>query len=1181
MPESGPHHIIAIGASAGGLDEINSFFDHTPMDGVSYIIIQHLSADFKSRMAELLSRHSKLEVKEAEHGMPVAINKVYLIPNDKYMVIKDNQLLLTEKGKSEGPHLTINTFFISLALNSGKNAIGVIFSGLGSDGTAGIREIKNHGGMVMARNPETTEFGSMPSNAIASGMVDFILEPEAMPRAIEDFVKYEGNLFKDSQEEEKHLRAIVQLINEKSPLDFSDYKETTILRRTKRRAAQGNFQSLKKYLHFLKQTPEELDSLAKEFLISVTSFFRDKEAFQFVKDKVIPDILDRLDPIEELKIWVAGCATGEEVYSLAILIDEILAERSQSRVVKIFATDIDSLALIHAGKGIYSEAIEKNVSADRLEKYFTKQDANYKINAIIRKMVIFAQHDLVKNPPYCNMHLIACRNLLIYMTPILQEKIFNMFLFGLKKDGYLFLGSSENPAPILRSLEVVNKKWRIYKNLETKQASNFDAYTMPNLLELKFKSLETRERPSKPFQHAVAEEMHNSLALNMGYLAVTVNLNLEVLKSYGDTTKYFLPRHFTNRLEDLLPRPLAIAFKTTYKEFRKNGKKTTIKGIKTKTQKNIRLINLTLSPLEVNEGILMLVTFSENDEQQALSEGEIIFDEAEYVDKYTVSIEEELKDLKQKLQASYEQIDASNENMQSFNEELISANEEMQSTNEEMQSVNEELHTINSDYQLKNKELFEINDDLNNYFRSNLNGQLFIDNELRLMKFSPGTVKQINLLESDIGRPISNITTNVKFETIVDDIKKVLEDGSTINKEIETRDGKWYQVITMPYIQQSDNKHTGAIVTFNDITTLKGIQLELDNTNKMLNMAIAASDVATWVMNMNTQEFNPSVRLKEMFGFYADDKMTYDDAIKQILPEHKLLVQKALKNSIEGGGKYDIEFAVEGFNDKKLRWLRGVGNISKDPETKANIFTGVLHDITTHKQDELRKNDFIAMVSHELKSPITTMQAYVQVSIAAAKKINSEIIEKALSKAVIQTKKMTELINGFLNVSSFEAGKIYLSEESFGIRDLIEEAIEGVTLLHENRKIDLTECCDIDIYADRNKIAQVLNNFLTNAIKYSPHEAPIEVCCKSADNMLQICVRDEGMGIELQDQQKLFDRYYRIENKHTKGLAGFGLGLYLCSEIIQRHRGEVWVESTFGKGSTFYFSLPLSNPESV
>ncbi|MDB5145486.1 MAG: chemotaxis protein CheR [Mucilaginibacter sp.] len=832
-----PHHIIAIGASAGGMEEINSFFDHTPLDGVSYIIIQHLSADFKSRMVELLERHSKLVVHEAEDGMTVQCNQVYLIPNNKYMTISGGILHLTDKGNTKSIHLTIDGFFTSLAEDSGNKAIGIIMSGLGVDGTEGIKAIKKAGGMIITRNPETTEFSSMPSHAIATGLVDFVLEPENMPDAIEDYVNNEDEVLSNSIDDQKNLSAILTLIKERSPLDFSDYKQATILRRTKRRAAQSNFTSLENYLGYLKTTPEEIDALAKEFLISVTSFFRDKEAFEFIQKNVLPEIFKKLTQGEELKIWIAGCATGEEVYTMAILVYEQLTGDFADTVVKIFATDIDDAALAHAGKGVYYPPATKNLTTEQLENYFIKEGINYRIKPIIRKMVIFAKHDLVKNPPYCNMHLISCRNLLIYMAPVLQKKIYNMILFGLKMGGYLFLGSSESPVPIINNLEVGSKKWKIYKNLKAKKTVSFDAFLLPELLDVKSSpSPFLREDTSKNAGHTLSDAMNTAFVNQLDCLALCIDENNQVVKSNGDTTKYLLQKHFNSNLSELLPKPLAIAFNTLSIKALKTNERTVATGIKVKSGTPIIYVSMTVSPLEIKEGEqrILMVTMSEDKSPGAAQMENVAFDEKIYLDQYTANLENEVKKLKEKLHATYDQLDASNENMQSFNEEMISANEEMQSTNEEMQSVNEELDTINADYQLKNKELLEINDDLNNYFRSNINGQLFINDDMQLMKFSPGTVKQINLLESDIGRPLSNISTNIKLETILEDIKQVLAEGNIITKEIETNNGKWYQIMTMPYVRQADNKNHGAIITFNDITALKKTQSELDQKNKSL-----------------------------------------------------------------------------------------------------------------------------------------------------------------------------------------------------------------------------------------------------------------------------------------------------------------------------------------------------------
>lgn len=1174
-----PHHIIAIGASAGGMEEINSFFDHTPLDGVSYIIIQHLSSDFKSRMVELLARHSKLTVEEAKNGMQVKSNQVYLIPNDKFMTIRDDTLYLTGKNEAPGPHLTINTFFNSLAADCGTKAIAVVLSGLGSDGTQGIKAIKKAGGMVIARNPETSEFASMPSNAIATGMVDFILEPELMPGTIEDYIKHERELMPDNADDQKNLEAIIHLINEKLPFDFSDYKQTTILRRIKRRAAYNNFTRLENYIDFLKVTPVEIAALAKDFLISVTSFFRDKEAFNFIEKKVLPAILENLAPDEELKFWVAGCATGEEAYSLAILIAEQLTGKRKNTVLKIFATDIDTTALAQASKGIYNLSIAKDVSAERLESYFFKEGNNYRVTPEIRKMVIFAKHDLVKNPPYCNMHFISCRNLLIYMTPVLQKKIFTMLLFGLKKDGYLFLGSSENPTPIIKNLEVAHKKYKIYKNLETKRLLQFDAFSLPEFVDPKRKTSSfSYEDIAQSTNNSQAEKMHTSLAEDLDYLAVCIDENNNVVRSYGDTTKYFLQKHYTSNLEELLPKPLSVAFNTIKTTALKTNEKSALTGIKIKHGQSVIKVSLSVRPLTRKKGeqTLLLVIFTEDRLLSTKHQKDRVFDEEIYHGEYTMNLEEELKELKVKLQSAHEKLDASNENMQSFNEELLSANEEMQSTNEEMQSVNEELHTINSDYQLKNKELLEINDDLNNYFRSNINGQLFIDNELRLMKFSPGTVKQINLLELDIGRPLSNISTNIKFETIIDDIKRVLSDGVIITKEIETNNGKWYHIMTMPYVQQLDHKNNGAIITFNDITELKKIQKELNVSNKMLGIAIDSAAMGMWSIDLQTREFAPSQRLKEIFGFHPDEQMTYEASIAQIDSKYQALVTDAVEANISKGIKCDIEFPLRGFHDGKIRWVRANGDLSLDQEDKPTYFTGVVHDITVHKQDELRKNDFIAMVSHELKTPLTSMQGYVQLLALRAKNDEDTFSMSKLEKVHSQVKKMTTLINGFLNTSSFEAGKIYLNEQTFEINDLLNEVVEEVMLITANHNFVVMPSPKVSVKADRDKIGQVINNFLTNAVKYSPKGKNIDISCKESNGNIQVSVKDQGIGIKPQDQEKLFDRYYRIESVQNQTISGFGLGLYLSAEIIHRHKGKVWVESEMGKGSTFYFSLPLT-----
>jgi len=838
-------YIIAIGASAGGLEAISSFFDYTPMDGVSYILIQHLSSEFKSRMAHILDPHSKLEIIEVFDQIKIEANRVYLIPNTKYMSIEDGTLLLSEKTDRKPPHLTINHFFDSLARERGDKAIGIILSGMGSDGSKGVEAIKAAGGMVLVQRPDTAAFPGMPEAAIGTECADMILSPKEMPEVIEYYVK-NGVLkeLTDTEEaiKETDLTAIFDLIRDSLPLDFSGYKRPTILRRIKRRMVHHNLSQISKFRELLEKDPEEIRLLANDFLISVTSFFRDPEAFEIIEKLVIPAIVEGKKQGDLLKIWVPGCATGEEAYTLAILIREHLDKVKIELEVKIFASDINKAALNVASKGIYSPEIEKNVSGGRLKKFFTAEQEEWKVTHQIRKMLIFAQHDLANNPPYCDIELISCRNLLIYLTRTLQKKVFSMMHFGLKKGGYLFLGPSENATVLKDDFEEISKKWNLLKSKNKSQSVRLDAFSSPVLEPISLKNQKGKLQKSiSNLNEAGTKEFNIEILEESGLNGVCTDEGLQVIRSFGDTRLFLKNDNFNHDLNTLLPESVSVICKAAAYKAVQQGKKVVLNGLV--FNESLESVDITIRPYEVglSQENRLLIVFRDNGASSnpgtAISPQEI----SQLTKEHVMNMEKELADARHQLGVARDRLESSNENTQSFNEELQSANEEMQSaneelqsTNEELQSVNEELQTINKEHQLTNDALTQSNDDLNNYFRSNVNGQLFVDRELLLKKFSPGAIKHINIRESDIGRPLSNITTNIKLESIIEDIKQVIVDGQAIVKEAESKDGKIYQVMTMPYIKKYSNMPDGAIISFYDITELKKITKELDSSNKRL-----------------------------------------------------------------------------------------------------------------------------------------------------------------------------------------------------------------------------------------------------------------------------------------------------------------------------------------------------------
>jgi len=905
-------YIIAIGASAGGLEAISAFFDYTPVDSVSYIVIQHLSADFKSRMVQILAQHSKLQVVEAIENVDIESNTVYLIPSTKFMSIKKGRLILLDKKDQPRPHMTINYFFSSLAKERGNKAIGVILSGTGEDGSKGIEAIKNGGGIALVQDPATASFSGMPLAAIGTGYADRILSPEAMPQVIDDYIR-DGILDQLSNQpsvqiSEEELRQILTLIKGSLPLDFSEYKSPTIIRRIKRRMASYNLSKVDHYYKLLQGNAAEVTLLANDFLISVTSFFRDTEAFKIIEENVIPAIIKNNDT-GVLKIWVAGCATGEEAYSMAILIKEHLNKNPKNIEVKIFASDISKAPLDNASKGVYPESAIKTVSKERLHQFFTKEGTGYKVKHEIRNMLIFAQHDLTKNPPYCNIDLICCRNLLIYLNVALQQKVFAMLHFGLKKGGYLFLGPSESASIIRDSFIEVSAKWNILKSNKTSRAIHFDSFSSNRIGELRPTRIEVSKKYIVPVSKIeIADQVNSALLRESAYNGVCTDENLSVVQSFGNTKPYLKNINFNYNLNDLLPGHISTIFKAAAYRALKFGERVVLEGLNMEVSGKIKnkLTNIVLSPFFISgsEERLLLVLFTESQTTTQEKNTIHIEDINEATLEHVTSLEQEVAQLRHTAEVAHWRIASFNENIQSFNEELQSANEEMQSaneemqsTNEELQSVNEELQTVNKDHQLTINELTDLNDDLNNYFRSNINGQLFVDRDLLLKRYSPGAVKHINIREGDIGRPLSNITTNIKFETLIADIKKVIQNEEPIVREAEAADGKVYQVMTMPYLKKNSKEADGAIISFYDITELKKLLQELDISNRNLDNSNKSllrinADLNNFVFGASHDLTAPIVNIGMLLEILNDKLDTQDPEVMELSE----MMNKAVNN---------------------------------------------------------------------------------------------------------------------------------------------------------------------------------------------------------------------------------------------------------------------------------------------
>ncbi|MFK7769601.1 MAG: chemotaxis protein CheB [Mariniblastus sp.] len=827
--------VVGIGASAGGLKPIEEFFSHMPVDsGMAFVVVQHLSPDFKSLMDELLARRTGMAIHKVSDGIKVEANSVYLIPPEKNMALEKGRLMLTDKTKIRIDNLPIDIFFRSLAKGAGENSVAVVLSGTGSDGSRGIKDIHESGGLVLVQSIETTGFDGMPRAAISTGVVDLICSPEEMPARIVEYASthdraalrqvdsIEGGVSVD----ESAMYRIFRLFRQNFNLDFSLYKPTTITRRIERRMQLCAIKDMDEYVDSLESNIEEIEDLYRDLLVEVTHFFRDPEAFKKLRETVIPSLINRCDPEQEIRVWVSGCATGEEAYSVAILLAEAIANADRAQTFKVFATDVHRKSLQIASAGFYPTHALDSVPPE-LQTYFVRNNGICNVKREIRKHVIFAANDLTKDPPFTRIDLITCRNVLIYLEPPVQLRVLSMFHFGLKVGGVLFLGPSETVGDLSKEFVQVDRHWRIYSKKRDVRLPDATRIPMTPVLG----AVIHEHAPSFLAQNPMNTGTNNTW-LSTAYEellakhvppSLLVDEHNELVHCFGTARKLLSPPEGkpSNDILRMLERDLSVAVTSALHRAKQESIPVTYRGIRVEMGKDDhRLFRVTVEPYRKTDRSLFLISLEETGSKIPVKEVvEEEFQVNELEGERNQQLERELSYTRETLQATVEELESSNEELQATNEELIASNEELQSTNEELHSVNEELYTVNTEHKAKIEELTEMTSDLDNLFRSTEIGTVFLDRQLSIRMFTPSIKAGFNVVEKDIGRPLGHIASKLENPSVMDEAAEVLKSGIPIETEVFNIDGRAYLQRIQPY--RVENSIEGIVLTLTDITAIK------------------------------------------------------------------------------------------------------------------------------------------------------------------------------------------------------------------------------------------------------------------------------------------------------------------------------------------------------------------------
>jgi two-component system CheB/CheR fusion protein len=1205
-PETFP--VVGVGASAGGLAAFKAFLSAIPADSnMAYVLVQHLSPKHESALAELVQQSCIIPVKVAQHNMTLEPNQVYVIPPNCMLTTVDGRLNL-EPIKNRRIKI-IDRFFSSLGIVHQSFAVGVILSGAMDDGTLGLQVIKSSGGITFAQEVRSADHGSMPESAIKSGAVDFVLPAEEIiPKLLQinqpfntDYSVQESEQ-RTPQAELEIFKQLLAVLRIRRGVDFSNYKQSTIKRRIIRRMALNKIEEAAEYLRFLRDTTAEQDLLYNDLLISVTSFFRDTSSFETLCTHVLPAILNKKRPSEPLRIWVAGCATGEEAYTFAICILEHLGDRAFSRKIQIFATDISETAIAKARIGVYSATELSGLSNQQIVQFFNKVDGNYQVSKALRDLCVFAHHNLVKDAPFSNLDLVSCRNVLIYLDTPLQKKALATFHYGLHEHGFLMLGRSES---VNGSADMFSPTFPQEKIYQTKGMKGRYRNITSSITEGAMKDFDRKDEKSSRAKdiHVLAD---NVLLAKYTPPGVLLDGSFEVVEFRGRTDQWLVvpPGRPSFNILTLAREGLSFEIRSLLHLAKTSQMPAKKERVFFKFNDVQEYVDIDVIPITELEEIHFLVLFQASRQSltPALHTEPAVLDTAKVsaLLERNAQLEKELSQTREDMRAITEAQEAANEELQSANEELLSGNEELQSLNDELEKSKEALQSINEEISIVNTELLDRNEQLNNarkyneeIFNTIHDPLLILDSSLKVLRATDGFYRLFRLREEEVeGKYVYELSDGKwKIPSLKNQLSGILpKQGFVKDFEAEINTGFGRRTLMLSARQFTPhNQQQVIILAVHDITDSRKVEEGLAYTEQLLEesqerlyFAMESAGVGAWDFDPISGRLIWDQRCKALHGLHPSEPITYSKYLNQIFPEDRDYVAIATHKSLirEPDNSFNVEYRLIDLGDGKEHWLKSKGKAYFDKEKVAVRFIGTVTDISAEKRIarqtlELtrKKDEFIAFASHELKTPITSIKGIIQILDRSVSKGNLDRAKELTGRAERQVDRFTKLVDQLLEGTSMQSGELELHKSYFAILELIQACTRNPVYNREDVQFEISGAPDIIVYADRSRMEQVFMNLVNNAVKYAPDSNLIQIGVTVHDEVVRVEVKDFGIGMDKKKLPFVFERFYRGDEQHGK-FPGLGLGLFIAAEIIDKHQGKIGVESEPGKGSTFWFSLP-------